>query len=138
MYRESKEKDIATSLLGTVIAIILWYTILSREKQISSPIVYKLLHEIVSIWKSIQRGGIAGNFLGNIALFVPFGVLLPLITGKKKWFYIVGVGTCLSLLIEITQLITARGCFDPDDIILNTLGTVIGCGLYQVVVHNIN
>ena len=111
MYRESKEKDIATSLLGTVIAIILWYTILSREKQISSPIVYKLLHEIVSIWKSIQRGGIAGNFLGNIALFVPFGVLLPLITGKKKWFYIVGVGTCLSLLIEITQLINGTRLF---------------------------
>lgn len=133
----SKKNDIATSLLGIVTGIILWLTILSREKLIGTPIVYTPFHQILSIWKSIQRGGITGNFLGNITLFVPFGVLIPCVTGKKEWIFEVGVGFCFSLLIEIIQLITARGCFDPDDILLNTLGTAIGYGLYQVIAHKI-
>lgn len=131
----SKKKDIATALLGVFTAVILWLTILSREKIIGKSIVYTPFHEILSMWKSIQRGGITGNFFGNIVLFVPVGVLLPLVTEKRKWFWTVGAGFCFSLFIEIIQLITARGCFDSDDIILNTLGTAIGYGLYRAVVY---
>lgn len=130
----SKKKDMAASLLGIVIAVILWLTILSREKLIGTPVVYMPFHEILSIWKSIRRGGITGNFLGNIVLFVPVGMLVPLVTEKKEWFWTVRAGFCFSFLIEIIQLTTARGCFDPDDIMLNTIGTVIGCGFYRAVV----
>ena len=41
-----------------------------------------------------------------------------------------GVG--LSLFIEIIQFITSRGCFDPDDVLLNCLGTAISFGIYRV------
>ena len=131
----SKKKDIATALLGILMALILWLTVLSREKLIGTSIVYTPFHEILSMWKSIQRGGITGNFLGNIALFVPVGVLFPLVSGKQKLLWTVGVGFGFSLFIEIIQLITARGCFDPDDIILNTLGAAIGYGLYRAIVY---
>ena len=43
---------------------------------------------------------------------------------------IAGVG--LSLMIETIQLITSRGCFDLDDVLLNGLGTVMGYGIYKV------
>lgn len=131
----SKKKDIAAALLGIITALILWLTVLSREKLIGTSIVYTPFHEILSMWKSIQQGGITGNFLGNIALFVPFGLLIPIVSRNQKWFWAVGVGFSFSLIIEIIQLIAARGCFDPDDVILNTLGTAIGYGLYQAVVH---
>ena len=61
------------------------------------------------------------------------GILVPIATGKEKRYWAVGVGTSLSLLIEVIQLITSLGYFDPDDIMLNTLGTIIGYGLWKIV-----
>ena len=128
----NKRKDIATALLGVTVALILWITILSRETLIGTPKIYHLFHSIPSFLKEIQRGRI-GNSFGNIILFVPIGFLLPAVTGWKKMWKTVVAGISFSLFIEIIQLITLRGCFDVDDVILNCLGTVMGFGLYCVV-----
>lgn len=128
----SKRKDISTVLLGVAVALILWITILSRENLIGTPITFRPFHALVSFLKEIQRGRIGANFLGNIILFVPVGVLLPSITGWKKMWKTVAAGIGFSLFIEIIQPITSRGCFDFDDVLLNGLGTVIGFGIFQV------
>ena len=127
----SKRKDISAILLGIVAALILWITILSREKLIGTPISYHPFHVLVSFLKEVQRGRIGANFLGNIILFMPVGMLIPAVTGRKKMWRSVVAGGGLSLFIEITQLITSRGCFDPDDVMLNITGTAIGFGLYR-------
>lgn len=38
----------------------------------------------------------------------------------------------ISLTIEVIQLLTKVGCFDVDDMILNTLGAALGYGIYAV------
>lgn len=126
----SKRKDIATVLLGVVVALTLWITILSRETLIGTPKIYQFLHSLPSFLKEIQRGRI-GNSFGNIILFVPFGVLFPAVTDWKKMWRTVVAGVGFSLIIETVQLITSRGCFDFDDVLLNCLGTVIGFGIFQ-------
>ena len=128
----SKRKDISAILLGIAAALILWITILSREKLIGTPVSYHPFHALVSFLKEIQRGRIGANFLGNIALFIPMGFLLPCVTDWKKMWKTMVAGISFSLFIEIIQLITSRGCFDFDDVLLNCLGTVIGFGLYDV------
>lgn len=127
----SKRKDISTALLGVAVACILWITILSREKLIGTPNSNYPFHALVSFLKEIRRGRIGANFLGNIILFVPIGFLVPVVAGWKKMWRSVVAGVGLSLFIEITQLITSRGCFDFDDVLLNSLGTVIGFGIFQ-------
>jgi len=127
----SKRKDILTALLGAAVALILWITILSREKLIRTPISYYPFHALISFLKEIQRGKIGANFLGNIILFVPIGVLVPVVTDWKKMWKTMVAGISFSLFIEIIQLITSRGCFDFDDVLLNCLGTVIGFGIFQ-------
>lgn len=97
---------------------------LGRETQTSELLFYKPFHSIGHLIKDIQRGGLRGNFIGNILLFIPVGLLTPMMTGWKK--RTIAVGTGLSLLIEIVQLASHKGVFDPDDIILNTLGCMIG------------
>lgn len=69
------------------------------------------------------------NFLGNIILFIPFGLLIPLLwkTSMKKTLLI---GLCFSLFIEICQLFLARGT-DVDDLILNTAGVLSGVLIYK-------
>jgi glycopeptide antibiotics resistance protein len=67
------------------------------------------------------------NMLGNIILFTPFGFLIALFSGKLMNFKAVSIATfCLSLFLELTQLIFKFGSFDVDDLILNTLGGLVG------------
>lgn len=126
----TKIKEIATVLLGVIVALTLWITILSRERLIGTPNTYHLFHSIPSLLKEIQRGHI-GNSFGNIILFVPIGVLAPVVTNWKKMWRTVIAGVGFSLIIETIQLITSRGCFDFDDVVLNGLGCVIGYGIYR-------
>lgn len=129
-YIRMSRRDLASALLGISVAVIVWMTILSRDAttvlSFSPP-----LHTFVSLTRNLQRG-IRGNLLGNILLFIPVGLFLPIVWDNKMW-RIVGAGTALSLLIEITQLITHRGMLDLDDVILNTIGTAVGYCLFVVI-----
>ncbi|MGY4974522.1 VanZ family protein [Streptomyces sp. NEAU-S7GS2] len=65
---------------------------------------------------------------GNVALGVPFGVLLPVLEPRARGLLRVGAATTLvMLLVELVQgaLITGRA-FDIDDVILNCAGALIG------------
>lgn len=63
----------------------------------------------------------------NILLFIPFGLLLPLVwkKGHSVLLYLT-LGFLFSLLIELVQLLTGRGFFQIDDIMTNVIGTGIG------------
>ena len=66
------------------------------------------------------------NFWGNIFMFIPFGVLLVLLSKKcQNLFVTLLIGAELSLFIELLQLFNIRST-DIDDIILNTVGTLFG------------
>lgn len=57
---------------------------------------------------------------------VPFGFFLPIYFARyQKWYRTLTAGITTSLLIEIIQLYTFRAS-DIDDLLMNTLGTVIG------------
>jgi len=68
----------------------------------------------------------------NIVLFVPLGLLAPMIWQKiDKLPDILGVGLGFTLLIEVSQLLNFRST-DIDDVILNVLGAAVGFGLYKL------
>ncbi len=74
------------------------------------------------------------NFLGNVILFIPFGLIIPLLwkTSTKKTILI---GFCSSLFIEICQLFLTRGT-DIDDLILNTTGVLLGILVFKFLQKN--
>ena len=78
-------------------------------------------------------GGISlANVLGNVLLFVPMGLLLPIIFKKcNSPIKVILIGAIVSALIEITQYFLGRSA-DIDDVILNVIGTVVGVGVYSV------
>lgn len=61
---------------------------------------------------------------GNLAFFIPVGLLLYVVIGRVKWATIVGGG--FSLAIEATQFFAQLGYTDVDDFIMNTLGASVG------------
>lgn len=67
------------------------------------------------------------NIFGNVIGFIPYGFILPVIVRRfRSGFLIILSGFALSLCIETIQLVTKVGCFDVDDMILNTSGAAIG------------
>lgn len=78
-----------------------------------------------------QHIDIVGYFL-NILLFIPLGLLTPLIWKKmNKLSNIIRISFLFTILIEISQLLNHRAT-DIDDILLNVLGSVIGFGVFKV------
>lgn len=73
------------------------------------------------------------NMLGNVLIFIPIGMLLPLMNKKQKSFLLcLGIGLLMILSIEIIQHYFGLGVFDVDDIMLNELGIALGLGCYRV------
>lgn len=71
------------------------------------------------------------NIIGNILLFLPYGYFASEYLKSKKIRPILLLTMIVSLTIEIVQLNIGR-TFDIDDVILNTIGGVFGCFLYQL------
>ena len=70
------------------------------------------------------------NVLGNIIMFIPYGFFVSYYLDLKKPKLVLILILLLSITIETTQLIIGR-VFDIDDIILNTLGGLVGFGFYH-------
>jgi glycopeptide antibiotics resistance protein len=73
------------------------------------------------------------NTFGVLLVFIPLGLLLPAVfVNIRSLKHIILTSVCVSFFIEAIQYIAILGVFDIDDIILNTLGTVLGFLLYKV------
>lgn len=76
-----------------------------------------------------KRGLIEENVM-NFLMFVPAGVLIGCGFRGMTWWKVMLIGTCLSVSIEAMQLITKRGFSEFDDVMHNTLGCMIGYGVF--------
>lgn len=72
------------------------------------------------------------NIIGNIILFVPFGYFVAHIMKTKNIFPTIIISLITSSVIEFTQLKIGR-TFDVDDIILNIIGSFLGCLIYVII-----
>lgn len=74
------------------------------------------------------------NTFGNIIIFIPFGYFIPSLNEKYSKLSNMLISTaCFSLFFEISQYILGVGSSDIDDIILNTIGGIIGYVLYKYI-----
>ena len=74
------------------------------------------------------------NVFGNAALFVPTGIILPVLYRSLDSFWkVVLAGAFISLCVEILQLPLASRSSDVDDLILNTLGVIAGYLIYTII-----
>lgn len=73
------------------------------------------------------------NIAGNILLFIPVGLLLPLaftsVTPARLLFLVF----LISLCFEVFQLLVDIGHFDVDDLLLNVTGGIAGYVIYLMI-----
>ena len=73
------------------------------------------------------------NLAGNLLLFIPGGLLLPLLWPSfRKLGRFLFRCILVLLCIETAQLFSLLGSFDVDDVILNLIGLFIGYILYAL------
>ena len=93
-------------------------------------------YSVEPLWsyESIQDGNsvlIAENFM-NVVAFIPIGFLLGCSFRKNRLWKVILIGICISAIVEGLQLYFKRGFAEVDDVIHNTLGCIIGYGLYSL------
>lgn len=87
-------------------------------------------HTIRNFFRHYRRTGSLSslfNLLGNVAILIPLGVLMPVMFRWMRRFWIfIPFAAAVSLGIEYLQWKTATGVADIDDSILNFGGAVVG------------
>lgn len=94
-------------------------------------------HNFTPFWSYMAifegQAGLAVDNVMNIAAFLPIGFLLGCaIKGIKCWKVALVACGC-SIVIETSQLLLSRGFSELDDVFNNTVGALLGCGLYCII-----
>ena len=77
--------------------------------------------------------GVVSESWGQCNRFLPLGFILPVMHRNMKRFWLVTfLGFALSLTVETIQLVCKVGCFDVDDLLLNTIGSALGYVLFLI------
>ena len=89
---------------------------------------------LVNLFDYDSKRDLLLNVIGNAAMFVPSGIVLPIVYKRLNTFWkvlLTGIG--MSLCIELIQLPFSARATDIDDLILNTIGVIVGYGIVALI-----
>ncbi len=90
------------------------------------------LLENATLWTIVLQ------IIGNIIMTIPYGIFIPFMVKRKRWYNYLVYTLIFPLAIELTQLIICISTnsfyrtVDIDDVILNSIGIIIGYGIYKI------
>lgn len=127
-----------TTGAGTISDSLTYPFTLSNHQINVIPFVSDLIHPLVApktvLDLILLLVNAAIESILNLVLFIPYGVLLYVLWGVHNESAIAWNGFSFSILIELSQFFNIR-VTDIDDLILNTLGTVLGVVLLKRVME---
>jgi hypothetical protein len=127
VVRSRATRAIAVGMLVASVMIVLAYTARGALSNDDGGFSWRLGESITAELRSINRSLGLLNVVGNVALFMPIGWLVAVLSVRRP----ILVGTLCALLgstlVEVWQM--ASGSFgDVDDLVLNGLGGLLGAG----------
>jgi glycopeptide antibiotics resistance protein len=78
------------------------------------------------------------EMIANLIAFIPFGVMLGVNFKQAAFKYKIAVIFAFSFAVETIQYVLAIGATDITDIIMNTLGGLVGLSVYDAVSKHAN
>ena len=141
MEKKKKNSRLLAVILFTIYIGLLFYLLFFSEtygRTMDSGYRYnfELFKEIKRFWNNRTTLGMESvilNLAGNIAAFAPFGFFLPVLSKiGRNLFRCVLLSALFSLTVESVQLFSKVGAFDVDDILLNTIGGLVGWICYFI------
>ncbi|MGN0348325.1 MAG: VanZ family protein [Roseburia sp.] len=140
-----RKRRLVAGILFVGYFLVLFYLLFFSEKMGRTPGMHAYRYNLTP-FQEIKRflryqdtlgtGAVLLNIVGNVAAFVPFGAFIPVFSRRCRNFFVTMLYSFeLSLFVELLQLIFKVGTFDVDDLMLNTLGGVIGFLISFLVSH---
>lgn len=121
-------RGISKMLLIEYIFIVYCMTVIFREDNEDRKF------DFTPFW-SYGRPDLLTENIMNIIVFLPVGLLLGFAIKCMTWWKVLLIGGGISLSIETLQFVLRRGFSEVDDVMHNTLGCMIGYGLYSFVIY---
>ena len=82
---------------------------------------------------SYDRSDLLIENIMNVIVFIPVGMILgSLLRVKGSWLVALLIGCSISVTVEALQFFFMRGFSEVDDVMHNTVGCVIGFGVYAI------
>ena len=120
---EEGDEVVGRVAVGGVFFLLLYLTVFVRSTQA------EWTYNLSPIWsyQAIREGrdDILVQVIMNVLAFIPIGLLLGTFKGMK-WWHVLLIGLCFSLLIELLQLGLKRGLTEIDDVVHNVVGCMMG------------
>lgn len=96
-------------------------------------VFFKEIKRFIEYREKLGLESFVVNIIGNIVAFSPFGFVLPIISVKnRKFLNVAFLSFELSFVIEFIQLVFKVGIFDVDDLIMNTIGGILGYLVFAI------
>ena len=109
-----------------------WYGRSGTEEYRYNLELFREIRRFLTYREQLGTFTVFANLFGNILIFVPFGFFISMAGKTRGFFKTLFCSFGLSLCVELVQLVTRVGSFDVDDILLNTIGGILGYILFAI------
>ena len=94
--------------------------------------LFREIRRFITYREQLGMFAVFANLFGNILIFVPYGFFISMAAERRGFFKTLFCSFGLSLCVGLVQLVTRVGSFDVDDILLNTIGGILGYILFAI------
>lgn len=117
---------ILSALTLAYLAVVAWLTLTPVSTTFETGLLGRLARVLArhpaTEWFTFMRL----EFIANIAMFVPFGIFLLLLLGRRRWWLAIVLAVVLTASIEFTQQFIPSRVPDMRDLLANGIGAVVG------------
>lgn len=135
-----KNKKITSILLGIYIILLTWIIVFKMQLSWNFPYIRSI--NLIPFAESVIVNGkiYFGEIINNLIVFIPVGLYIGMLEKNKKFDKKVIPIFILTLIFETLQFILHIGATDITDVIMNTLGGIVGIiiinTLYKIFKNN--
>lgn len=131
--RKTGSKNVTLGLLIVYLIVLTWIIVFKMQIDIGAlrQMDLRSINLIPFAGSAIVNGKIeVSEILLNIAAFIPFGMYLSMVDSNIHFIMKVLSIFAVSLMYEVMQYCFAIGASDITDLLGNTLGGIIGIGIF--------
>lgn len=131
--RKTGSKNVTLGLLIVYLIVLTWIIVFKMQIDIGAlrQMDLRSINLIPFAGSAIVNGKVEeSEILLNIAVFIPFGIYLSMVDSNIHFIMKVLPIFAVSLMYEVMQYCFAIGASDITDLLGNTLGGIIGIGIF--------
>jgi glycopeptide antibiotics resistance protein len=127
---KSDKRNVITRLILCMGAIYFLFLIWAILWKCGTPFTFGGTQRTINLLP--LSGNTSWELQFNIAVFIPFGFYLSACSSKPQFIRLIVTTILVSFAFEVLQFALAIGRSDITDLLMNTLGSIIGIAAYYI------